>query len=84
MLWHERWLLRQAVVRPGLLLAAAALVPIGLFVVHLSLVHLALLASALPRGGGVETLLGGGIAAASGLGAGILRPALLNFDPASR
>ena len=56
-----------------LLLAAAALVPIGLFVVHLSLVHLALLASALPRGGaGVETLVAGGIAAASGLGVGIL------------
>lgn len=72
MLWHERWLLRQAVVPPGLLLAAAALVPLSLFAVHLSLVHLALLASASPRGGaGVETLFGGGIAAASGLGAGI-------------
>src|SRR3954463_13072351 len=72
-LWHERWLLRQAVIPAWLLLAAAALVPIGLFAVPLSLVPLALLASSFPRGGvPVETLGAGGIAAASGLGAGIL------------
>jgi ABC-type polysaccharide/polyol phosphate export permease len=72
MLWHERWLLRHADVPPGLLLAAAAMVPLSLFAVHLSLVQLALLASGSPRGGaGVEILLGAGIAAASGLGVGI-------------
>ena len=82
MLWHERWLLRQAVVPPALLLAAATLVPLGLFAVHLSLVHLALLASALPRGGaGVETLLGGGIAAAFGLGAGIFAARVTEVRP---
>jgi len=81
-LWHERWLLRQAVIPAWLLLAAAALVPIGLFAVHLSLVHLALMASSLPRGGDpVETLGAGGIAAASGLGAGILAARLTEFRP---
>jgi ABC-type polysaccharide/polyol phosphate export permease len=81
-LWHERWLLRQAVIPAWLLLAAAALVPIGLFAVHLSLVHLALLASSFPRGGApVETLVAGGIAAASGLGAGILAARLTEFRP---
>ena len=82
MLWRERWLLRQAVVPPGLLLAAAALVPLGLFAVHLSLIHLALRASALPGGGaGVETLLGGGIAAVSGLGAGVFAAHLTELRP---
>jgi ABC-type polysaccharide/polyol phosphate export permease len=81
MLWHERWLLRQAVIPPWLLLAAAALVPIGLFAVHLSLVHLALLASALPRRAGGETLVAGGIAAASGFGAGIFAARLTELRP---
>jgi len=80
--WHERWFLRQAVVPAWLLLAAAALVPIGLFGVHLSLVHLALLASSFPQGGApVETLFAGGIAATSGLGAGILASRLTAFRP---
>jgi ABC-type polysaccharide/polyol phosphate export permease len=81
-LWHERWLLRQAVVPAWLLLVAAALVPIGLFGVHLSLVHLALLASSFPQGGAsVKTLFAGGIAATSGLGAGILASRLTAFRP---
>jgi len=82
MLWHERWLLRHPGIPAGLLLAAAALVPIGLFGVHLSLIHLALLASSFPRGGTpVETVLAGGIAAAAGLGAGILAARLSGFWP---
>ena len=82
MLWHERWLLREAVIPAWLLLAAAALVPIGLFAVHLSLIHLALLASSFPRGGApVETLVAGGIAATSGLGVGILAARLTGFRP---
>lgn len=82
MLWHERGLLRHAVISPWLLLAAAALVPIGLFAVHLSLVHLALLAGAFPRrGAGGETLVAGGIAAASGLGAGVLAARLTELRP---
>ena len=81
-LWHERGLLRHAVTSPWLLLAAAALVPIGLFAVHLSLVHLTLLAGAFPRrGAGGETLVAGGIAAASGLGAGILASRLTELRP---
>src|SRR5262245_14267422 len=81
-LWHERWLLQQGVIPAWLLLAAAALVPIGLFGVHLSLIHLALLASSFPRGGAsLEILVGGGIAAASGLGAGILAARLTEFRP---
>jgi len=79
---HERWLLRQSVVPSSLLLAAAAVVPIGLFGVHLSLVHLALLASSFPRGGApVETLVAGGIATAFGLGTGILAARLSGFRP---
>jgi ABC-type polysaccharide/polyol phosphate export permease len=82
MLWHERWLLRHAVIPPWLLLAAAALVPIGLFVVHVLLVHLAVLASAFPRDGARgDTLIAGGIAAASGLGAGILAARLTELRP---
>jgi ABC-type polysaccharide/polyol phosphate export permease len=81
MLWHERGLLRHAVISPWLLLAAAALVPIGLFAVHLLLVHLALLAGGFPRRGGGETLVAGGIAAASGLGAGILAARLTELRP---
>jgi ABC-type polysaccharide/polyol phosphate export permease len=81
-LWNERWLLRQTGIPAWLLLAAAALVPIGLFAVHLSLIHLALLASSFPRrGAAVETLVAGGIAAASGLGAGILAARLTGFRP---
>jgi ABC-type polysaccharide/polyol phosphate export permease len=82
MLWHERSLLRQAVVPPALLLAAAALVPLSLFAVHLSLVHLALLASASPGGAaGVEMLVGGAIAAATGLGAGTLAARVTQLRP---
>lgn len=81
-LWHERWLLRQAAVPPALLLAAAALLPLALFVVHLSLVQFALLASASPAAGiGGDTLLGGGIAAASGLGAGVFAARLTALRP---
>jgi len=79
---HERWLLRQSVVPSSLLLAAAAVVPIGLFGVHLSLVHLALLASSFPRDGApVETLVAAGIATAFGLGVGILAARLTEFRP---
>lgn len=82
MLWHERGLLRHPGIPAGLLLAAAALVPIGLFGVHLSLIHLALRASSFPRGGTpVETVVAGGIAAAAGLGAGILAARLSGFWP---
>ena len=81
-LWHERWLLRRAVVPAWLLLAAAELVPIGLFGVHILLVHLALWASSIPRGGTpIEIVVAGGIAAASGLGAGILAARLSGFRP---
>ena len=83
-LWNERWLLREAGIPAWLLLAAAELVPIGLFAVHLSLIHLALLASSLPvRGVAVDILVAGGIAAASGLGTGIPQPDLQDFDPIS-
>jgi len=82
MLWHERGLLRHPGIPAGLLLAAAALVPIGLFGVHLSLIHLAMLASSFPRGGtGVDAVVAGGIAAAGGLGAGILAARLSGFRP---
>ena len=82
MLWHERGLLRHAAMSPWLLLAAAALVPIGLFAVHLALIHLALLASAsLRHGAGVETLVAGAIATASGLGVGILAARLSQLRP---
>ena len=81
-LWHERWLVRQAVVPASLLLVAAASVPIGLFGVHLSLVHLALLAGSFPQGGApVKTLFAGGIAATCGLGTGILASRLTAFRP---
>jgi ABC-type polysaccharide/polyol phosphate export permease len=81
-LWHERWLLRQAVIPAWLLLAAAAMVPIGLFGVHLSLIHLALLASSFPRGGApIGTLIAGGIAVASGTGAGILAARVTEVRP---
>ena len=82
MLWHERWLLRHAGIPAGLLLAAAALVPIGLFGVHLSLIHLGLLASSFPRGGTpVAIVVAGGIAATAGLGAGIFAARLSGFWP---
>jgi ABC-type polysaccharide/polyol phosphate export permease len=81
-LWHERWLLRRPGIPAGLLLAAAGLVPIGLFGVHLSLIHLALLAGSFPRGGApVQFVVAGGIAAAAGLGAGILAARLSGFRP---
>jgi ABC-type polysaccharide/polyol phosphate export permease len=81
-LWHERWLLRDARIPAGLLLTAAALVPIGLFGVHVSLIHLALRASAVPQDATpVAVVLAGGIAAATGLGAGILAARLAGLRP---
>jgi ABC-type polysaccharide/polyol phosphate export permease len=81
-LWHERLLLRHTAVPVWLLLAAASLAPIGLFFVHLSLFHVGLLAGAFPRSGNpVETLVAAGIAAASGLGTGILAARLTAFRP---
>jgi ABC-type polysaccharide/polyol phosphate export permease len=81
-LWHERWLLRRSVIPPWLVLAAAVVVPIALFSIHLSLVYLALSVSSFPRAGApVETLFAGGIAASSGLGAGILAARLTGFRP---
>jgi ABC-type polysaccharide/polyol phosphate export permease len=81
-LWHERWLLLQPVIPPWLLVAAAAVVPIGLFGVHLSLVHLALFGSSLRRDGiSVDTLIAGGIAATFGLGVGIIAARLAGFRP---
>jgi ABC-type polysaccharide/polyol phosphate export permease len=82
MLWHERWLLGHRHIPAGLLLAAAEMVPIGLFAVHLSLIHIGLMASPIPRGGtGVETLAAGWIAAAAGLGAGVLAARLTALRP---
>lgn len=82
MLWHERWLLRDGKIPAGLLLTAAALVPITLFGVHVSLIRLALQVRALPQDGRpVEVLLAGGIAAATGLGAGILAARLSGLRP---
>lgn len=79
---QERWLLRQSVVPPWLLLAAAAIVPIGLFAVHLLLIRLALLVGSFPRGGmSVEILVAGGIATTFGLGAGIIAARLTGFRP---
>ena len=81
-LWDERWLLRHPSIPSGLLLTAAALVPIGLFGVHLSLIHLALWASTFPRDGTpVEIAFAGGIASAAGLGAGILAARLSGLRP---
>ena len=81
-LWHERWLLRHPSIPAGLLLTAAALVPIGLFGVHLSLIHLALRASTFPRDGTpVEIAFAGAIALAAGLGAGILSARLSGLRP---
>lgn len=72
-LWDERWLLRDGKMPPGLLLAAAALVPIALFGVQVSLIHIALWACAIPReGSAIGLVVGGGIALATGLGVGIL------------
>jgi ABC-type polysaccharide/polyol phosphate export permease len=73
MLWHERWLVRDRRVPAGLLLTAAAVVPITLFGMHLSLIHLALWVRAVPQNGSpADVALAGGIAAATGLGLGIL------------
>jgi ABC-type polysaccharide/polyol phosphate export permease len=81
-LWQERWLLRQTVIPAWLLLAAAALVPVVLFAIHLSLVHLALRASSFPRGGApLDTLVGGAIATAAGLGTGIFAARLTGLRP---
>lgn len=82
MLWHERWLLRDGRIPAGLLLTAAALVPIALFGLHVSLIHLALRARAVPQDGTpIEVVLAGGIAAGTGLGAGILAARLSGLRP---
>lgn len=82
MLWHERWLVRDRRVPAGLLLTAAAVVPITLFGVHLSLIHLALRVHAVPREGSLaEVALAGGITAATGLGLGILAARLSGLRP---
>src|SRR5262249_19825532 len=39
-LWHERWLLGDGRISPGLLLTAAALIPISLFGLHVFLIQL--------------------------------------------
>jgi ABC-type polysaccharide/polyol phosphate export permease len=81
-LWHERWLLRQRVIPAWLLLAAAALGPIGIFAVHLSLLHIGVVATSFPRTGfKIETLVAGGIAAATGLGTGIFAARLVEYRP---
>lgn len=81
-LWHERWLLWDGKVPAGLLLTAAALVPVALFAVHISLIQLALWVLAVPRGGAAsELMVAGGIAAATGLGAGILAARLSALRP---
>src|SRR5258705_5527040 len=80
-LWHERWLLRDRMVPAGLLLTAATVVPIALFGVHLSLIQLALRVHAGPRGSLIQIALAGGIAAATGLGLGILAARLFGLRP---
>ena len=81
-LWHERWLLRDRRVPAGLLLTAATVVPITLFGVHLSLIQLALRVHTGPREGSlIQVALAGGIAAATGLGLGILAARLSGLRP---
>jgi ABC-type polysaccharide/polyol phosphate export permease len=82
MLWHERWLLRDARVPASLLLTSAALVPVALFGIHISLIHLALRILSVPQEGTlIELVLAGGIAVATGLGLGILAARLSGFRP---
>jgi ABC-type polysaccharide/polyol phosphate export permease len=81
-LWHERWLVRDRRVPAGLLLPAAAVVPIALFGVHVSLIRLALrIGSGRQDGSLSEIVLAGGIAATTGLGAGILAANLSRLRP---
>jgi len=81
-LWHERWLVRDGRVPAGLLLTAAALVPLALFGVHVSLIRLALrIGSVRQDGSPIEIVLAGGIAAATGLSAGILAANLSRIRP---
>jgi ABC-type polysaccharide/polyol phosphate export permease len=81
-LWHERRLLRDDKVRPGLLLAAAAVVPLTLFAIQMVLVHLAVAIHADHRGAGFDdVVLAGGIAFATGLGIGILVARLVSLRP---
>jgi ABC-type polysaccharide/polyol phosphate export permease len=82
MLWHERWLVRDGRVPAGLLLTAAALVPIALFAVHVSLIQLALRTGSVRQDGSpIEIVFAGGIAAATGLGAGMLAARLSPLRP---
>jgi ABC-type polysaccharide/polyol phosphate export permease len=81
-LGRERWLLRQSVIPPWLLIAAAAVVPVALFGVHLLLIRLAIRTASFSGDGiSVEILVGGCIAAAFGLGAGMLAARLTRFRP---
>jgi ABC-type polysaccharide/polyol phosphate export permease len=72
-LWREQDLLRGGLVRPGALVVAGAVMPLALFVVHLSLIALT---APSRTGGGLRSwtamLLPAWIAAVSGLGVGIL------------
>ena len=80
--WHERWLLRHPGISAGLLLTAAALVPVGIFGLHLSLIHLALRARTFPQNGTpIEIAFAGAIAVTAGLGTGILAARLSGLRP---
>lgn len=82
-LWHERWLLRDGSVPPGSLVAASTVVPIVLFLVHVSLVHAVLWAGPAPADGLSAYLLpAGGIALGAGVGVGILSARLSSLRPA--
>jgi ABC-type polysaccharide/polyol phosphate export permease len=82
MLWDERWLLRDGRIPAGLLLTAAALVPVALFGVHVALIQVALRTGAIRQDGTpIEIVLAGGIAAATGLGVGILAARLSGLRP---
>jgi ABC-type polysaccharide/polyol phosphate export permease len=82
MLWHERWLLRDGRIPAGLLLTAAALVPVALFGVHVALIQVALWTGSIRQDGNpIKIALAGGIAVATGLGAGILAARLTGLRP---
>jgi ABC-type polysaccharide/polyol phosphate export permease len=72
-LWHERWLLRENRIAPGLLVTSAAVVPLTLFALQMTLVQLAVLVRDEPHGAALDdVVLAGGVAFATGLGTGIL------------
>jgi ABC-type polysaccharide/polyol phosphate export permease len=81
-LWNERRLLQGGRIPPVTLLAAATPVPLGLFAAHVALIYLALGAgSSLVRGVPNTVVLAGGIAAATGLAAGVLAARLCALRP---